>query len=254
MFPLFIDLKCRTIGTSRATAEKFYYDQRYISFLRSETTKATNVDPNSPRKPSATAVSRKVTIEPSEEEEEEEDISSQAPAVEVPPAGTSGVTSSVQMEEDELVSEEEESINLDQRFEMEMNEMRRHEVQTLTTLPPQTLTTLPPQTLTIPKEIDTESRDGTPETVTPPPEPGDVTPKCVSRAASDYSDPSSDTLANLRETERKSISLVQKCRLQVASLSTQFHYFYPSYSGISKGGPNGYGTGSPQQWCNKEAR
>ena len=243
MFPLFIDLKCRTIGTSRATAEKFYYDQRYISFLRSETT--TNVDP--PRKSSA------AEPEEPEEEEEEEDEMSQAPAVEVPPAGTSGVTSSVQMEEDELVSEEEESINLDQRFEMEMNEMRRHEVQTLTTLPPQTLTTLPPQTLTIPK-IDSERRDGTPETVTPPPEPGDVTPKCVSRAASDYSDPSSDTLANLRETERKSISLVQKCRLQVASLSTQFHYFYPSYSGISKGGPNGYGTGSPQQWCNKEAR
>ena len=150
--------------------------------------------------------------------------------------------------QDQDTSEEEESINLDQRFEMEMNEMRRHEVQTLTTLPP--------QTLTIPEipEIDSERRDGTPETVTPPPEPGDVTPKCVSRAASDYSDPSSDTLANLRETERKSISLVQKCRLQVASLSTQFHYFYPSYSGISKGGPNGYGTGSPQQWCNKEAR
>ena len=201
-----------------------------------------------PRKPSA------AEPEEPEEEEEEEDEMSQAPAVEVPPAGTSGVTSSVQMEEDELVSEEEESINLDQRFEMEMNEMRRHEVQTLTTLPPQTLTTLPPQTLTIPKEIESESRDGTPETVTPPPEPGDVTPKCVSRAASDYSDPSSDTLANLRETERKSISLVQKCRLQVASLSTQLHYFYPSYSGISKGGPNGYGTGSPQQWCNKEAR
>ena len=192
-----------------------------------------------PRKPSAAEPE-----EPEEEEEEEEEMS-QAPAVEVPPAGTSGVTSSVQMEEDELVSEEEESINLDQRFETEMNEMRRHEVQTLTTLPP--------QTLTIPK-IDSERRDGTPETVTPPPEPGDVTPKCVSRAASDYSDPSSDTLANLRETERKSISLVQKCRLQVASLSTQFHYFYPSYSGISKGGPNGYGTGSPQQWCNKEAR
>ena len=156
MFPLFIDLKCRTIGTSRATAEKFYYDQRYISFLRSETT--TNVDP--PRKPSA------AEPEEPEEEEEEEDEMSQAPAVEVPPAGTSGVTSSVQMEEDELVSEEEESINLDQRFEMEMNEMRRHEVQTLTTLPP--------QTLTIPK-IDSERRDGTPETVTPPPEPGDVT-------------------------------------------------------------------------------
>ena len=174
---------------------------------------------------------------------------SQAPAVEVPPAGTSGVTPSVQIEEDEsesIISEEQEFINLDQRFENEMFEHRSHEVQRLTTLPP--------QTLTIPPELDSERRDGTPETVTPPPEPGDVTPKCVSRAASDYSDPSSDTLANLRETERKSISLVQKCRLQVASLSTQLHYFYPSYSGISKGGPNGYGTGSPQQWCNKEAR
>ena len=225
MFPLFIDLKCRTIGTSRATAEKFYYDQRYISFLRSETTKATNVDPNSPRKPSATAVSRKVTIEPSEEEEEEEDISSQAPAVEVPPAGTSGVTPSVQIEEDEsesIISEEQEFINLDQRFENEMFEHRSHEVQRLTTLPP--------QTLTIPPELDSERRDGTPETVTPPPEPSDVSPKCVSRAASDYSDPSSDTLALCRETERKYISLVQKCRLQVASLSAQLHYFYPSYS------------------------
>ena len=43
--PLFTDLKFRTIGTSRATAEKFYYDKRHLSYIRLQTTKESNRDP-----------------------------------------------------------------------------------------------------------------------------------------------------------------------------------------------------------------
>ena len=37
------------LGTSMATAQKFYYDKRYLSFMRAETTQTANRDP-SPRK------------------------------------------------------------------------------------------------------------------------------------------------------------------------------------------------------------
>ena len=286
--PLFTDLKFRTIGTSRATAEKFYYDKRHLSYIRLQTTKESNRDPRkrerdpvipAPGDPAVAgpsgvkaAVVRKVTMESSSEEE----VSFQpAPksgdtAVKMPTARTSTVKPAVEPEnssegeifhgfqptsstnqvvkvsstgarpdvgvemsptavsvlEDDLSSNEgttEEG--LESQFEKQMRENALHTelelIKTVDTEPRDTLleeaASFEPtvKSADIAVEMPAAGSSGVTENSSedenfhgfqPPKSTGS---SASSRADSDYSNPSSETMKMVRETIGKSIILDQ---------------------------------------------